>query len=358
MIDLFNGSLGSLNNKGGSRIFSIPHTINIGPDYEIYTQIDSQSTFVSCSLDGRLWVFSDKLLVLNFNNNTEKLEIATSRNFNDEIFIARGLDWILTNKSFIQALDDDPYFWENELFDDNTSLSFSSIDLFYSFLPPVGDWQIIKNYLVKRYGNTSQKSLRAWTPLEINYYSENNIEAYTASSPFLFYFNGNIWGKGHSHIGKVFFLPRTFNESGEAEDFYLYISPDYLRQYENGAFNDNDNWQNMILFPANDHLLYGVLPKQDNEALCLVSKDNNVFSPQNKNWYPLSGYQGNLFFDTINSKTILLDKIGITFLHNNSKIECKSINQWVAPEQNIDYIFDDFFIAPCNSGALATQQLL
>ena len=57
MKDLFVGPLGRANNHGESRMCAIPHTIGVEPEYDIETDVPSVAEFVTCSLDGRLWLF-------------------------------------------------------------------------------------------------------------------------------------------------------------------------------------------------------------------------------------------------------------------------------------------------------------
>ncbi|MBR1486669.1 MAG: hypothetical protein IJ597_05380 [Synergistaceae bacterium] len=73
--DLFSGSLGKLNNHGGSRIYTTPNTILVPPEYEI--DIGAHGDFVSCSLDGRLWLFQKSrffhhLIVLRWDAEINK----------------------------------------------------------------------------------------------------------------------------------------------------------------------------------------------------------------------------------------------------------------------------------------------
>ncbi len=232
MKDLFSGSLGKLNNKGGSRILTTPNTIYVPPEYEIETDVASSGIFVTCSLDGRLWVWRRSrryyIAAFRWNNETEQLEFSKSTFINNANFIGRGVDWLLTDTMIIQASDEEPYIITANLFEDNSNSRFlysilrssimtqgigakvigsgidpltndvwgmsedngnsegygyfnrsallQSVSKQYSLLPAVGDWNIINNFLVRRINNilTSQHNsmlnIRPLIPLEFSEY--------------------------------------------------------------------------------------------------------------------------------------------------------------------------------------------
>ena len=246
MKDLFSGSLGRLNNHGGARMYTTPHTIGVQPEYEVETDIPSVAEFVTCTLDGRIWVYRRSrryyIAVFRWNADTEKLEFVSSSVLSNLNILGRGIDWILTDTTIIQASDNEPYIHTANLFaDSNTTFLYSilrssvfsekptgfrintgsgvdpvtkdawgksedngnidgygyfnrsaliqSVDKQYSLLPAVGDWNIIKNFLIRRVSNSSENdtssdnpsdnaynsmlSIRPLIPLEFNYYSLN-----------------------------------------------------------------------------------------------------------------------------------------------------------------------------------------
>ena len=107
--NLFSGALGRIQNVGGSKFFTTPHTVNVKENYSINIGINSKC--ITCSLDGKLWLFENSIVALKFNNETKRLEFATSKNIETEKFITRGLDWILTNNSIYLVTDEEPYLF-------------------------------------------------------------------------------------------------------------------------------------------------------------------------------------------------------------------------------------------------------
>lgn len=401
MKDLFSGSLGRLNNHGGARMYTTPHTIGVQPEYEVETDIPSVAEFVTCTLDGRIWVYqrSRRYYIAVFRwgkekeeDEEEKLLFVSTTVLSNLNILGRGIDWILTDTMVIQASDNEPYIHTANLFaDSNTTFLYSilrssvfsekptgfrintgsgvdpvtkdawgksedngnlegdgyfnrsaliqSVDKQYSLLPAVGDWNIIKNFLIRRVTNSSENdtssdnpsdnahnsmlSIRPLIPLEFNYYSSDiyyRAEQYVLDSfPSygtgyehdigLTYFYGletlkaqensigqggsggenspevqsrivgQIWGRGLMHIGRCYILPAVFNENGTPEEFYLYISPDFLCSPYNIKKDispqSNDEWLKIGLFCANEKLQYGFLAEHAdslNNGLCLTSE--------------------------------------------------------------------------------------
>ena len=88
-------------------------------DEELRATIDD---FVSCSLDGRLWLFKKTktgtnlvLAVLRWDAENNKLIFAQSRIIRNSQFLARGLDWILTDIAIAFAQDEAPYMYYYQL---------------------------------------------------------------------------------------------------------------------------------------------------------------------------------------------------------------------------------------------------
>lgn len=395
MKDLFSGSLGRVNNHGGARMYTTPHTIGVQPEYEVETDIPSVAEFVTCTLDGRIWVYRRSrryyIAVFRWDDVTEKLVFVSSIVLSNLNILGRGIDWILTDTMVIQASDNEPYIHTANLFaDSNTTFLYSilrssvfsekptgfrintgsgvdpvtkdawgksedngnlegdgyfnrstliqSVDKQYSLLPAVGDWNIIKNFLIRRVSNSSENdtssdnpsdnvhnsmlSIRPLIPLEFNYYSsdisivhyssdyvmdlynlQDKIEVLDSYPSYgtgyehdigLTYFYGletlkaqeqqsrivgQIWGRGLMHIGRCYILPAVFNENGTPEEFYLYISPDFLCSpyniKEDISPQSNDEWLKIGLFCANEKSQYGFLAEHAdslNNGLCLTSE--------------------------------------------------------------------------------------
>ena len=270
MKDLFSGSFGRLNNHGGSRMFTTPNTIYVPPEYEVKTDVPNIAEFVTCSLDGRLWVWKRSkryyVAVFRWNENTQRLVFERTTVFRDLNIIGRGIDWILTDTMIILASDNDPYILTSNLFADsgtsflysmlrskempsgidpitkaawglsdsngnsegyayfNRSALLQSVNKHYSFLPAVGDWNIIGNFLIRRLDNPLSKAhnsmlnIRPLIPVEFN----GNNPAYGAgfdNDISLTCYNGELWGRGLYHFGRCYILPAVFDESGNPIEF-------------------------------------------------------------------------------------------------------------------------------------------
>ena len=295
--NLFSGALGKLQNIGGSRIYTTPHTVSTPAEYSINVTMNIQGDLVSHSLDGRLWLYRRSrrlgIIALKWDTRKAELEYAAGQNIsgNDDVVLACGLDWVLTNNNIFMVVDDEPYILTARLFDANIpdnflysllrsgSIGASGIDPFtgeawgkredngnsegtgyfsksthllypagdhafeqcYSLLPPVGDWQIFENFLIHRpaveetsdtENITSYNYMQAVRPL-IPLEFANGAAAYGTGYNMdhrgiqLFHHKGEIWGRGLYNIGKVYLLPAVFGENGEVLEYYLYISPDY-----------------------------------------------------------------------------------------------------------------------------------
>ena len=288
--NLFSGALGKLENIGGSRIYTTPHTVSVPAEYSINVTMNIQGNLVGHSLDGRLWLYRRSrrlgIIALKWNTENSELEYATGLNIsnNDDVVLACGLDWVLTNNNIFMVTDKGEIL-SARLFNDNIPSTFlysllrsgsigaSGIDPFtgqawgkrddngnsegtgyfskstrllypagshsfeqcYSLLPPVGDWQIFENFLVRRPDAESissynyMQSVRPLIPLEF----ANGSPMYGTGYNFdhrgiqLAHRKGEFWAKGFQTIGKVSLLPAVFGENGSVLEFYLYIQPDF-----------------------------------------------------------------------------------------------------------------------------------
>ena len=288
--NLFSGALGKLKNIGGSRAYTTPHTVSVNAEYSINLSYNVQGDLVGHSLDGRLWLYRRSrrlgIIALKWNTVTGKLEYSAAQNIsnNDDVVLACGLDWVLTNNNIFMVTNEggilstrlfdanipntflysllrsgdigasgiDPFTGQawgmrndngnsegTGYFSKNTHLLYSAgthaFEQCYSLLPPVGDWQIFENFLVRRPDAetiTSYNHMQAVRPL-IPLEFANGSAAYGTGYNFdhrgiqLFHRDGEIWGKGFQDVGKISLLPAVFSEDGIVQEYYLYIQPDF-----------------------------------------------------------------------------------------------------------------------------------
>lgn len=223
--NLFSGALGKSQEIGGFRCFSIPHTIDVKPDYYIDTDVPDAAKFVSCSLNGKLWLFQRSrrlyIVAIKFNDASERLEFATSTILSNEDFITRGIDWLLTNKSIITFSDSEPYINIVKLFNDDSALDVpdeSVINYPYSFLPPIGDFQLIGNMLISR-------KQRERMILILNFFDGNinTIKSIESQKIMAVAHKGKLYGNVTSlGIEEINILPAVFNENAEVIQYGIF----------------------------------------------------------------------------------------------------------------------------------------
>ena len=361
--NLFVGASGKLKEIGGSRCFSIPHTIDVPPEYSIDTDVPAVAEFLTCSLDGRLWLFRRSrryyVVVLRWNNETQRIEFVSTTGLNNEVLIMRGVNWILTDKSLVLAVDNEPYLSRFEYEADDTTYS-DAINQSYSFFPQLETWDEIKSGITHIQNPPSDEfkeiQRNSLIPLEFHCYGDDNILDFSDFTPRLYYFNGQLYGKGKAHIGKVYLLPYRFNKNGEPDIFYLYISPDYLRAYdaEKQNFDDNDGWDKLIIAPFNSTSIGIFTPQNDDTVCCKKAENGLIFVlPQNKKLdYSLNN--GTIFFDLFTHYNLVLNDLGVSFLHDNSHYECNELHQWIAPSGVINNILDKNIISSVNNSHIVT----
>lgn len=361
----FSGALGKSQNLGGSMGFSIPHTIDVPPEYSFETDVPSVAEFLTSSLNGRLWLFRRSrrfyLAVLRWNVDTQRLVFVTSAILSNENFIRRGVDWILTDKSFILSSNDEPYFSISQYEADHTSY-IDAVNQSYSFFPELETWEEIINGQILHvegspydlWNNIPQNKL---TPLEFHCYSDDNIQVITNFSPKLCYCNGLLYAKGMAHIGRVFLLPRSFNENGDIEDFYFYICPDYLRNYdaENKTFDDHDGWNNLILAPLNENSVCFFTPEDEDYGFCKKPVNSQVISLPQLEHLDFSQYNGAIFFDGLTLSNLLLNDSGASLLYDNIRYDCNGIRQWLAPAGFVKAINKNFLCDSNDTFSLITH---
>ena len=407
MKDLFSGSLGKLDNHGGSRMFTTPNTVYVPPEYEVETDVPSIAEFVTCSLDGRLWIWKRSrryyVAAFRWNEITQKLVFSGTTILNNINIIGRGIDWILTDTMIIQVLDDEPYVITANLFNDsetsflysilrskvlssgidpitqsawglsegngnsegygyfNRSALLQSVNKHYSLLPAIGDWNIINNFLVRRPDNpltdshNSMLNIRPLIPLEFN----GSKPAYGCgfdNDINLTCNNNELWGRGIYHFGKCYILPAVFAEDGTPQEFYLYISPDYRRRNIDTSIVTRDEWINMGILHTGE-TLYGFLTEKLNSldnGLCYQSDTPKVFILASKEWLQLLE-DGLMFIDTLNNSGLVLSDDTSIFLNDdNVSYECNGLKQWLDPASKVEAITEKSVISSWDNATLAT----
>ncbi|MBR0315695.1 MAG: hypothetical protein IJQ99_02375 [Synergistaceae bacterium] len=362
--NLFSGAAGKTSDMGGARMFTTPNTIEVPPEYEI--DIGEHGDFVTCSLDGRLWLFTDKIIALKWNpsayNNSikkyGKMEIVNSENINNESVVGRGFDWILTKQFIIQYSENEPYILKES--HDKNSVEPDSIEKFYSTLPYIGDYEILPIGLLLNLSKEREKHLFSFQTVEFNYYLlDNKIEVSHPENIYLTYYTNKIFGRGSNRIGEIVILPHTFDENNNAENFYLYFTPKNIYSENKIDKNFNDIALSSITFNKKNDL-YDFLYEKENslqENLCLTSKTLKIFSPENNIWSIVNSHDGTMFFDTQNQGSIAIHKEGINiFDENNTFYECKTLMQYVTPANNMSSIIDDIYLSSLNNhNILATH---
>ena len=332
MKDLFTGSLGKLNNHGGSRMFTTPNTVLVPPDYEIETGLPSEAEFVTCSLDGRLWLFQRKnwyyILALKWNEATEKLELAELKIIQKENFIQRGIDWLITDTLFI--------FIENNV---NIILKkheikisdLQNIDEQYYYLPAAGEWQILGRYLINR-----GKKPTSYLTFSGPGFENNNCNIRTVN-----HHNGIIWTliTEYSLIGRSYIFPVSFleNEDIVDDDFYEYALDYYFYVRSDFEYIDNDGEKKAFIFlDENYPHICRITDIRNN--FCLPSKNERIYDLQNRkriyisNKYTIDTFNNKIFFDiNDNNKTYSLNVLGDNLYTEQKFISDKNLQEWINP---------------------------
>lgn len=345
-------------------MFTTPNTVYVPPDYQIETDVPSVAEFVTCSLDGRLWVYRRSrryyVAVFRWDEETQRLVFVSTTVLNGETVIKRGVDWILTDKSLILSSDEDPYISRTEYDSDDTSY-IDAINQSYSFFPEFETWQKIQSGQVIHIADAPNQEWQEMpngliTPLEFHYYSDDDIQSVTDFTPKLCYCNGQLYAKGKAHIGRAYLLPRTFSRNGDIEDFYLYISPDYLRSYDktNQAFSDNDGWDKLLLAPLNQNSACMFTPENENSIYCKKAENAQVSLLPQLEQLDYSANNGAIFFDGLTHSNLMLNNNGASFLCDNLSYECKGLKQWLAPSGKVDAVSSQSVISSFDNGTLVT----
>ena len=348
-------------------MFTTPNTVYVPPEYELATDVPSAAEFVTCSLDGRLWVWKRSrryyVSAFRWDEDSQRLAFAGTTILNGENLIKRGVDWILTDKSLILSSDDEPYITRTEYESEDTTY-IDAINSSYSFFPELETWQKIQSGQVISILDAPSE---AWQEmprnlidtLEFHYYSNDNIQTFSSFKAQLCYSNGQLYAKGKAHIGRAYLLPRTFtfNPNGESEimNFYLYVSPDYLREYdaEIQAFDDNDGWDKLVIMPLNSDSVAVFSPQDD--AMLMCKKAEHIYTlPQNKA-ADFSANNGAIFFDTFTGSNLAVNNNAAFLMRDNLLYECKGIQQWIAPAGIIETISAQYAMSLTDDTAIITH---
>ncbi len=421
----FLGALGNIRNIGGSRAFTTPNTIKVEPAYSLDIDYNIKGELIAHSLDGRLWFYKRGrrlgIIALKWNSNTARLEYATAKNIsnNDDVILACGIDWILSNNNIFMVSVYEPYIISSSLFEDDgkdnflysilrqSSMKETSSDPFtnqvwgkrsdngnsegngffsknthllypagthtfeqcYSNLPAIGDWQIFENFLIRRpdadslNSYNSMLSLRPLIPFEARY---GSTPAYGTGYNLdhrgiqLACQYGQLWGRGLYNIGRVCILPTVFGDNDEVLEYYLYIAPDFpCSPFLSSAPDINDEWLNMAIIPRSTDNTYGFLTQQTDalsNRTCIQAPQAKLFLPDSNEWLDLSDYNGVLFADNLNSSALVLhDKGAIFFNEDIIRADCTTLPQWLAPAGHVQTVSREYVIGEADNSMFYTS---
>ena len=360
MKDLFTGSLGHLDNHGGSPMFTTPNTIYVPPEYEIETDVPSVAEFVTCSLDGRLWVWKRSrryyVSAFRWNEETERLVFVSTTILNGETVQKRGVDWILTDKSLLRSQAEAPYISRTEYDSDDSTYS-DAIEKCYSFWSELETWQKIQSGQVLSIDGSPDDK---WQEV-----AQNNIISMAYLKTYGLYMNFDIkvcyrneycYAKCDFLIGKAYLIPCIFDMNGMPETFYFHISPDYIREFdtESQEFSDNDGWNNFAIAPINNNSVGVFTPEDDDSIVCKKAENGLVYKLPQGEQADYSVNHGAIFFDGFSGSNLVLNNQGASFLHDNVSYQCKGLQQWLAPNNKIYNISQHCIISSINNATIAT----
>ena len=345
-------------------MFTTPNTINVPPEYEVETDVPSVAEFVTCSLNGRLWVFKRSrryyVAVFRWDEDTQRLVFVSTTVLSNLNIIRRGIDWILTDSMIILSLNDEPYILQEEYSSDDDIAGSDIINYSSSFFPELEtlEEKFLPTIQVIEENDVIEKLILGieLIPLEFHYYSDDDIRAFTDFIPKLVYCNGYLYGKGIRNIGRVFLLPRSFTKEWTCNSFYLYISPDYKRSYdsENQTVDSNDGWDKLIIAPINANSVAVFTPQENNSVFCKKTEDTEIYLLPQGEKFNFIHNNDVMFFDGLTQFTCIVNDEGISFLHNELFFEGKGLQQWLAPSGKIETIEASFVISPFDNNILVT----
>jgi len=336
MKDLFSGSLGKLNNHGGSKIYTTPNTILVPPEYEI--DIGEHGDFVSCSLDGRLWLFKKSrffhhLVILRWNAENNKLVFVQTLSLREPTFLARGLDWILTDKQIFFAQDEEPYVFNYTL---SEPLEFTSYnDNNYCLLPKINeDYQLINDYLFSRKENKYFKIEYFWP-------YGNSIAPFNQIA--LTQLNNQLYGVWGFVFAKCALVPSVLNINNEPVEYYLFFFTFHDK------YNSSLMYYNTGIYSLLSSDRYVMIDKDYSSITCKNVKENLIiFLNENNDYTGLyfdengnlstdtDSYDksGKLYLDVFTNKVFLIDKNYLSFRNNDKVFKANGLSQWINPNNN------------------------
>lgn len=350
-------------------MFTTPNTISVPPEYEIETDVPSVAEFVTCSLDGRIWIYRRSrryyVAVFRWDEETQRLVFVSTTVLNGETVIKRGVDWILTDKSLIRSLDNEPYISRTEYESEDTTY-IDRIKSDYSFFSELKTWidikypfqfhfeQIPKNiygqdvFYVPDINGTNIGDISSVKTYRMDIYYDNNGDIKIDNDFHIVYLNGQLYAKGKNYIGKAYFFPKEYagnNMTGGIQDsyneFYLLIVPEYGKNNEksnNFLCEDTDDWEKLFLAPVNESSIGCFIFVNDSLRLCNKIKNNHLLTLPQYEQFDFNGNNGTFFFDISTGTSFVLNDKGVLFLNNNLNYECMNLRQWVTPTGDIDVI--------------------
>ena len=370
MKDLFSGSLGRLNSHGGSRMFTTPNTVYVPPDYQIETDVPSIAEFVTCSLDGRLWVFRRSrryyVAVLKWDAETQRLVFVSTTILNGETVIKRGVDWILTDKSLILSSDDEPYISRTEYASDDTTY-IDSINQSYSFFPELNTWQRIQNDEISCVHGSPFEELQTLTTQNIfpaPFYSFNHFgDGIDISFDDTTFFkvhceNGQIYALNKYSCGIGYLLPYVFHQNG-VYAVQCFVSRDFInREFtvedNHLTLDENDGWCNLCIASWKTDSVCVFTPENQDSIICKKAKNSQVTTLPQCEQIDFSADNGVIFFDGLTGSNLMLNNNDVSFFRDNLFYECRGLNQWIAPSKKVDTISSQSVISSFDNGTFAT----
>ena len=353
MKDLIAGSLGRLDDAGGSSMFAVPRTIYVPPEYEIETDVPSVAEFVTCSLDGRLWVWKRSrryyVAVFRWDAETERLVfVSTTILSNIDTIIGRGIDWIVLDKYVIQNADFSPFIFITPISSEDT---ISNIENFYSFLPPINGYQLLGNYAItKPIQNTVPKLLKVMYKGE---YEENKR------------IHRVIWDNNNKPLTAEFTYQ---NNVCEVEIDYIYI--DYCCLDGEACFiaTTNDYYGNILLgkSESNDVIyLYishklGIREKQFiyifiDGNISKVTLADESSSTSCVKYKDINDEESSYILDRQSREKIYISPYDCCLYYKNYKLD-KATTNWIVPisDGNIEMIANDVIVSSLEERLLIT----
>ena len=351
-------------------MFTTPNTIYVPPDYQVETDVPSIAEFVTCSLDGRLWVFRRSrryyVAVLKWDAETQRLVFVSTTILNGETVIKRGVDWILTDKSLILSSDDEPYISRTEYASDDTTY-IDSINQSYSFFPELKTWQRIQNDEISCVNGSPFEELQtlttqntfpalflSFTPIG------DDIEIHRDNLTFfkIHCDNGQIYALNKFSCGVGYLLPYVFYQNGDVCAVQCFTLRDFNREFtveDNSlVLDENDGWYNLCITSWETDSVCVFTPENQDNIICKKAKNSQVTTLPQCEQLDFSADNGRIFFDGFTHSNFIINDNSASFLRDNLFYECRGFSQWIAPSGNVDTISPQYVISSFDNGTLAT----